>query len=254
MSWLARARALLSVSPLLSAGCSLVFPAPVPMHTIVRVADEHHPSRCLVVFLPGFGDSARAFIDHGFVDALRARSLPVDSISAGATFGYYSRRTVVPRLREDVFLPARAKGYEQIWVVGISMGGVGALLVAKEPDLGVSGVYLMAPYLGDSPLLQEITRAGGLGKWEPGTISKDDYQRDNWRFLKSAVEHPDAAPVVYLGAGNEDKLREGHRVLAPALPKERVFVVPGIHDWGPWSILWADFLDHSDFRARCATP
>jgi pimeloyl-ACP methyl ester carboxylesterase len=221
------------------------------MRTVTRQADPSHRSRCLVVFLPGFGDDENAFVDHGFPDAFRARGLAVDSVSAGATFGYYSRRTVLTRLREDVLGPARAKGYEQIWVVGVSMGGLGSLLLAKDQDPNINGVLLLAPYLGDDGLLAEIDRAGGVARWEPGTVEKDDYQRDLWRYIKHVTQPPGAPPALYLGAGDKDKLGYGHRVLAAALPQGRVFSTQGKHDWGPWLVLWADFLDHSDFRSHC---
>jgi pimeloyl-ACP methyl ester carboxylesterase len=245
-------RALLAFSPLASLGCGLFFPAPTPMRTVARAADASHRSRCLVVFLPGFGDDEKVFVEHGFTDALRMRGMAIDSVSAGATFGYYSRRTLLTRLREDVLVPARAKGYEQIWVVGVSMGGLGALLLAKDQDPGIAGVYLLAPYLGDDDLLEEIDRAGGVARWEPGVVSPDDYQRDLWRYIKRVTGAPQGPPLLYLGAGDKDKLGHGHRILAAALPAARVFSTPGKHDWGPWSILWADFLDHSELRARCA--
>jgi pimeloyl-ACP methyl ester carboxylesterase len=221
------------------------------MRTVRQLADDHQRSRCLVVFLPGFGDDERVFIDHGFGDALRARNLSVDTIFARATYGYYARRTILTRLRQDVIDPATAVGYPQIWVVGVSMGGLGALLLAKEPDAKIAGVYLLAPYLGDDDLLREIDRAGGLARWEPAASSSKAYDRDLWGFLKIATQHLDAPPAIFLGAGDHDKLAYGHRLLAAALPQSRVFSTRGRHDWESWSILWADFLDHADFRARC---
>jgi len=221
------------------------------MRTVRELAEAHHRSRCLVVFLPGFGDDEHAFVDHGFGDALRARSLRVDTVFTGATFGYYARKTVLTRLRHDVIDPALAEGYEQIWAVGVSMGGLGALLLAKEPDVTIAGIYLIAPFLGQDDLLREIDRTGGLAKWNPAPPSADDYQRDVWRFLKRAVQDPGAPPAIYLGAGDKDKLAYGHHLLALALPQDHVFSRPGRHDWTPWLVLWTDFLDHSDFRARC---
>jgi pimeloyl-ACP methyl ester carboxylesterase len=241
----------LALSPLLGAGCGLFFPAPTPMRTINRLADSPHAGRCVMVFLPGFGDDERAFLDHGFDDALRARSLHVEAIFTAATYGYYAKRTILGRLREDVVNPALAHGYEQIWLVGVSMGGLGALLLAKEPDTHVAGALLLAPYLGEDDLLREVDRAGGIARWEPGPPRDQDYQRDLWRFLKSVAQHPEAAPAIYLAAGDRDKLAQGHRLLAASLPPGRVFSIPGRHDWKTWSILWARFLDDSDFRARC---
>jgi len=243
-------RTWLAASPMLCLGCSLAFPAPTPMRAIHQLADAPHKARCVMVFLPGFGDDEHAFLDHGFGDALRARSEQVDTIYAGATFGYYAKKTILTRLREDIVNPVLARGYEQIWLVGVSMGGLGSLLLAKQPDVKIAGVYLLAPYLGDDDLLREIDRAGGLEKWQPGPPS-DDYARELWRYLKGVAEHPDAPPAIYLGAGDKDKLAYGHRLLAAALPHNRVFSVPGRHDWGPWSLLWARFLDESDFQARC---
>jgi pimeloyl-ACP methyl ester carboxylesterase len=221
------------------------------MRTVQQLAEEHRRSRCLVVFLPGFGDDEQAFVDHGFADALRARSLRVDAVFTGATYGYYAKKTILTRLRHDVIDPALAEGYEQIWAVGVSMGGLGALFLAKEPDVNIAGVYLLAPFLGNDDLLREIDRSGGLAKWDPSPPPGGDYQRDVWRFLKRAVQHPNESPAIYLGAGDQDKLAYGHHLLAHALPQNHVFSTPGRHDWAPWLILWADFLDHSDFRARC---
>jgi hypothetical protein len=264
MRWIKALRAVATATPLLATACSLVFPAPAPMRTVKRAAAPGHTSRCLVVFLPGMGDHETDFVDHGFLDALNARGMPVDAVAADATFGYYLNRTVVGRLHDDVLQPAREAGYRQVWLVGISMGGMGALLVMKnvmksatasgEPNL--AGAVLVAPYLGDDSLLQEIDRAGGVARWNPGPIADRDYQRDVWRFIKetTAQRDPEARPILYLAAGDKDKLRFGHRLLAAALPSDRILWTAGTHDWGPWGVLWADFLDHSDFRTRCADP
>jgi pimeloyl-ACP methyl ester carboxylesterase len=243
----------LAALPIVTAACSLAFPAPTPMRVYRRAAEPGRTTRCLVVFLPGLGDTERDFVDHGFMDAFAARSLPVDAVAANATFGYYANRTVVTRLREDVLQPARAAGYREIWLVGISMGGMGALLLSKGGDPDIAGALLLAPYLGEADLLREIDRAGGVARWQPGAIRPDDYQRDVWRFLKENTGAPEgvARPRLYLAAGDNDKLAYGHKLLAASLPKDRVFKTPGRHDWGPWAVLWADFLDHSDFRARC---
>jgi pimeloyl-ACP methyl ester carboxylesterase len=246
--------ALTALTGVATSACTLVFPAPSPMRTVAipaSTSDGAHPSRCLVIFLPGFGDSAESYEDHGFIDALRARSLDVDTVSANATFGYYANRTVLTRLHEDVMVPARARGYEQIWLVGTSMGGMGALLLAKQEQAGLAGVYLLAPYLGNEETLGEIDRAGGLAKWHPTAIAPDDYQRAVWLYVKGLTENPNARPTLYLGAGDTDKLHYGHTILAAALPAERIFRTAGGHDWNPWSVLWAHFLDTSDFRDRC---
>jgi pimeloyl-ACP methyl ester carboxylesterase len=236
-------------------GCARFLPAPTPMRTITNLAREDHQSRCLLIFMPGLGDSDEDFVDHGFIDAVRARNLPVDVIATNATIGYYARRTLLDRIRPDVIDPARAAGYEQIWLAGISMGGVGALLVAKdqrEHGHDLTGLILMAPYLGGEEVQKEIHKAGGLAKWEAGPkTEKEDYDRDLWRFLQQATDKQGGAPSIYLGAGDDDRLQYGHKLLADRLPQSHVYGTPGGHDWGPWGYIWADFLDHSELRERC---
>lgn len=237
----------------LAAGCASLLPAPAPMHTLSSRAYANKPARCLLVLLPGLGDSDRDFADHGFIAALRQRKLSVDTISANATLGYYAKQTLLARLETDVFAAARKAGYEEIWVGGISLGGMGALLVAEHHAKEIAGIILIAPYLGDDDLLDEIGAAGGLSRWPARMRSgSNDYRREVWHWLKDATQRPETAPKIYLAAGDRDKLRKGHRLLAAELPPERVFHTKGKHDWGPWSVLWADFLDHSDFAAHCA--
>lgn len=238
-----------------AAGCASWLPASTPIRTATTRAQDDTIGQCLLVFLPGFGDSEEDFADHGFPQALRARNLPIDTISVNATFGYYARRTVLERVRVDVLDPARAAGYTKIWLAGISMGGLGVQLVARDEQLRgrpIEGIILIAPYLGEEKVQKEVVAAGGVAKWTPTPATgPDDYDHDLWRWLKTVTEKPDGAPTLYLAAGDKDKLGAGHRLLAAALPDNRVFRTPGGHDWGPWSVLWADFLDHSDFRARC---
>ena len=207
------------------------------------------PRRCLLVMLPGRGDHAEEYARHGFIEALRKRPLAVDVVTADATFGYYARRTLMPRLREDVIEPAKAKGYEQVWFLGISMGGLGSLLYAKaNPEF--TGIVLLAPFLGDNDVIEEISKAGGVTGWTPGVITEDDYQHDLWRYLKESVAK--GAPRITLGVGEEDRLAAGHRLLASALPADHVFRTSGAHDWPTWTKLWDTVLTQSDFATSCA--
>lgn len=233
----------------LLAGCSLFFRAPVPMRKIATSAGPD--ARCLVVFLPGFGDDAEVFQKHGFTDGLAQRGIRVDTISADATFGYYTRRNLIDRLETDVLQPAWAsRSYAGTWLIGVSMGGMGSLLVAKQ-DPRITGLLLLAPYLGDDDVFEEIEKAGGLGAWQPPPPGPDDYQRAVWLWLRERTQNPASIPV-FLGAGEKDHLGRGHRLLAGALPPDRVYRTPGGHDWGPWQKLWGDFLDHGELTRRCA--
>jgi pimeloyl-ACP methyl ester carboxylesterase len=228
-------------------------PAPVPIHTTTSVASPDKTARCLLVMMPGFGDNDTDFDKHGFVSDLHARKISVDTVAVNATYGYYAKRTVLERLEQDVFVPARAKKYDQIWFVGISMGGIGTLLTAEVHDKELAGMILIAPYLGDDDVIDEIYNAGGVEKWKPpANVDKEDYQREAWRWLQHATENPTTSPALYLASGDQDPSFRAHRLLATMIQPGHLFRARGNHDWGPWKILWADFLDHSDFGTRCA--
>lgn len=236
----------------LATGCTSWLPAPAPMRTVTNRASAIGQARCLLVLMPGIGDSAEDFANHGFIEALRRRKVPVDVISAHATIGYYAKRTLQDRIEIDVLAPARKAGYEQIWFGGISMGGLGSLLMAERHAAELAGLILIAPYLGEDEVVDEVVEGGGLARWQPpATINADDYQRGIWRWLKTATQQPASAPPIYLLSGDQDKFAQAHRLLGTTLPPKRRFRTRGKHDWAPWQRLWADFLDQSDFRARC---
>ncbi|HEY3446458.1 MAG TPA: hypothetical protein VGK67_08830 [Myxococcales bacterium] len=231
------------------AGCAAMLPAPVPMASVKSAREEGKPHKCLLVMLPGRGDRASDYRTHGFFEALEARPLSVDAVAADAVFGYYARRTLFERLRVDVVEPAKARGYEQVWFLGISMGGLGALLNAKSEG-GVTGAVLLAPFVGDEDVIQEIEKAGGPAAWKPGVIAQDDYQRELWKWLQGAL--PKDEPRLTLGFGESDRMAASHRLLASALPEGRVFRAEGAHDWPTWKKLWNAVLDGSDFSRSCA--
>jgi hypothetical protein len=49
---------------------------------------------------------------------------------------------------------------------------------------------------------------------------------------------------VVLGFGREDRFADQCRVLADVLLPERVFTVPGGHDWATWKKLWIKATDY----------
>lgn len=102
----------------------------------------------LIVFLPGIGDLAADFAARGFIGPIAQSGLAADAVAVDAHYGYYARRSVIDRLAHDVVLPARKRGYWEIWLVGISMGGLGALSYATQHPEHLDRVVLLAPDLG----------------------------------------------------------------------------------------------------------
>ncbi len=241
-SWLRRAALALFVG--LGSGCAYVAPARVPI-TAEWAYGSIAPRKDLVVFLPGIGDAPEDFVTHDFVHLLQARHPNVDAVLVGAYFNYYRSGSIVTRLHDDVILPAKKQGYERIYVVGISLGGLGAVSLATEHPGSVDGLLLLSPYLGEQDVVGEIERAGGLAKWSRGTGGKNGLEkrvRANWAFLKAHARGT-ATPQLLLGYGTEDRFARALDLLAVELPKTQVRTRPGIHDWKAWTPLYIELLD-----------
>ncbi len=237
------------------AACSLA-PAPKPMTKTFEGQPGAAPARCLVVLLPGAGDQASTFAEEGFVAALQRSGASVDIIAADATIGYYYRGIVVERLAADVLGPLRGR-HEQVWLMGVSMGGFGALHYAQQHVDEVDAVAVFAPYLGSRRLSAEIRDAGGLAHWTPdppATITKKNYQRQLWSWLHRVTSGAARGPTLYVGYGDDDRLARQDALLAAALPQAHVFHAQGGHDWPVWRGLLQQFLQRSQFTTRCAPP
>ena len=177
--------------------------------------------------------------------AVASRGLASTSSRSIPHLGYFRARSVVERLRTDVIAPARAAGYDTIWIVGTSLGGLGGLLYLRDHPEDLAGVLAIAPYLGETEVIDEIERAGGPARWQPPpTIAESDVGRELWSWL--ATWPGDGPPVpLHLGWGAADDFDRSNRLLAGLLPPERVYTVAGGHDWRVWERLWEEFLDRT---------
>ncbi len=195
----------------------------------------------LVVMLPGVRDTPQDFLDQGFVKAVRERSIHADIQLVDAHLGYYNNQQIVNRLHDDVMMPAKAKGYQKIWLVGISLGGYGSMLYSMSQPGLVEGFFTMAPYMGAREVPTEVQSQGGLQTWSSSVQGNLDV--DLWRWLKRYTQRPSDMPLAYIGFGTSDRFVKPNSLLAAALPPERSFTIPGGHDWETWLKLWSSFLD-----------
>jgi pimeloyl-ACP methyl ester carboxylesterase len=223
--------------------CALPRPTAVPLASEAFPAHADGRACCLVVLLPGHGDTPRDFVEHGFVKALRDARIPVDVIAVAAHSGYYFKGIVAERLHADVLAPARAAGYKQIWLVGVSMGGFGALWTAQLHPEDVSGLVLLAPFTGRPRVVNPIA-ATGIRRWQPRP-ERGTWDYELWRWLHRLAE-PAAAvlpplPPIFLAHGQDDA-SAGSLMLAELLPPEQVLVIPGDHDWDTWIPLWTQLV------------
>ena len=209
------------------------------MPTLIEPARADRTARTCVLMLPAAYAEPAEFVQHGFVRAVRERSLELDLVFAGFELQEVSDRSVFSRLREEILLPARALGCE-VWVGGISLGGYLALGCAERYAGELAGLCLFAPYLGSHLVTSEIERAKGLESWRPTDPCEDDDEQRVWRFIRTLRGGP---LPVHLGLGREDRFGRRHALMAAALAPDSVDVVPGGHDWPTWRTLWDRFLD-----------
>lgn len=239
--WMRRGAALL---PLFCGGCHLLRPATTPMAYALYAAPAP-TADTLVVLLPGIESVARDFELHGFPEHIQASMPRADVLAVDAHFAYYWQDSLVERLHADVLAP-RADAYEQIWLLGISLGGLGATAYANAYPDAVDGLLLLAPYLGRPYVYESVLAEGGLQRWEPPSRAEPNPERaayiDCWRFHQERCRAPDQAPFVYLGYGLDDRFRVANGTLAAAMPRARCLTVQGGHDWDTWGRLLEPLL------------
>lgn len=209
----------------------------------------------LVVVLPGRGDDLRALRRSGMVEAIQQAWPDADVLLAELAIRYYQDGNAATRLHDEVIAPARRRGYREVWLGGASLGGMGTLLYDKAYPGEMDGLFLLAPYLGDRAIHQEIVAAGGLGRWQPGPaqpMSDATWQRELWRSIKGWQADPAKARKVWMATGDRDRLREANALLATVLPADQVFIRPGGHDWQTWTPATREMLQAAGRKAAAA--
>jgi pimeloyl-ACP methyl ester carboxylesterase len=247
----------LTIATLAMTGCTVFMrntPTPIPSQT-ERISATTSAST-LVVFLPGRGGSMSDFARNGFLATLHEAGVNADTLAVDAHLGYYIKRTVIERLWADVLQPARQQGYRRIVLVGVSLGGVGALLCERDHPGAVDALVLLSPYLGDKDqFFKRIAAAGGPAAWAVGRdLHAGEVEEQLWTFLGARST---ALPPTWLLFGQSDSLGRGHRLLATLLPTARVVSIAGAHDWPTWRTLWRAVCFNSElFRNEkiVATP
>jgi pimeloyl-ACP methyl ester carboxylesterase len=219
------------------------------------IARHHHrapandPDRILLVMLPGVGFEAEAFASHGLVAATHGRGWPVDIVAANPQLDLYLEGGIASALHREIVEPARAQGYARIWLLGVSLGGMGALLYASEHAAAIEGVVLLAPFLGTQGTIAELAKAGGLRSWSAASSAATQTERRVLTWLQTYLAARPASPALYLGYGHADRFAQGHRMLAACLPEAHVHTAGGGHDWDTWRTLWQSLLDAAAARA-----
>jgi hypothetical protein len=245
---------------LLLAACAIERPPKTPLDTLTDPTPPSHGPKVLLVFMPGAQEVPADIVARGFVAMVRARNIAADVVVADTHVGYFRAGTVLQRLQDDVIAPARGRGYAGIWLAGISLGGLGALLYAADVDAQgrppIDGVLAIAPFLGAPRLVDEVAAAGGLSPWQPrDPVAATDRQRLLLLWLKGYGGASAATrPPLFLGYGAQDRFAAANALLGDLLPPGHVFIAPGGHDWAPWEVVWGQMLDRAPLPRVLAAP
>lgn len=257
LAWLASIVAL-SCAAGCQYGAYFFRPTREPMQGLEVRMDPAARRSCLVVLMPGMLNTPDDYFERGFVADAVAASRRCDIVAVDAHYAYYRTNTMEQRVGEDILRIAERRGYRDIWLVGVSMGAMGAMRVAQEwPDL-VDGVVVLGPWFGDAGLIQSIVDAGGLARWHgpEDTVRAhgDPRQEAMWEWMRGYATHPDRMPALYVGVGAADGMRTGAEVLAEHLPSTHFGLAEGGHEWAALRVLWRRLLAHPPWDPGDGVP
>lgn len=219
----------------------------LPANAIYDIAPVESDDRILLLMLPGAKNTPQQLVENGFIRALRERNLPVDVLALDAHVDLYLARADIERLLHRTLDEVRLQGYRRIWLLGISLGGSGAMICATQRTAEIEGMVLLAPFLGTRGIIAEVAAAGGLHRWQAGEIGIRDHERALLEQLRCSPLGTAEFPSIYLGFGSEDRYRGASMVLSEHLPPHCVIVKSGGHDWETWKVLWGLLLDKQPF-------
>ena len=228
-------KTLLCLFAFLLVGCAsrpLITPVPV-----VSVVSSELPAeeKVLVVLLPGARSVAGDFVKYGFGEAAaEALGGRADVVAVDLHRGYYEANSAAKLLHYEVIAPAKRRGYREVWLAGVSLGGFGSVMYDLRYPGTLDRLILMAAFLGEEEPVAEV-KTSGLTAWEPGEIAREDFSRRFWKGVKEAKGLE--AGRVFVGYGDSDRFAGDNAFFASTLGLD-ARVVPGGHTWKPWKKLW----------------
>ena len=199
---------------------------------------HHEPgNKQLIILLHGLGGSAGNFQKYGVVTQLRDCAPDANILGANSHFGYYRERVIIERLRQDLIEPAFAEGVTEVWFLGVSMGGIGALVYREAYPQEVGGAILMAPYIGEKDKLMAYAE-------DPQNFRETSSSDLLFLWDSLTASNPPNESIT-LAFGEQDGSNWQHNWLAQMLPKSQVISMPGGHKWKIWKDLWPQAIERS---------
>ncbi len=144
----------------------------------------------LVVLLPTSGGEGSHYETKGFIKVFREKGYEAHLKVLDVNPRLYLNSKIVDLLKTEVIIPAKNDGFEKIYLVGISLGGHGALQYATKHPEDVDGVFVLAPFLAGPVVSDALEKAGGhdWATWKKLWIMALDHfqdhpsnQKDRWK-------------------------------------------------------------------------
>jgi S-formylglutathione hydrolase FrmB len=202
-----------------------------------RLVLPEDPSGTLLVFLHGRASNPDSTVSDAFLDALEdlgddapAVVLPYGGFDSfwhnrdSGDWGRYVVDEVIPRALEESGADA-----DRVAIGGISMGGFGALDIARLNPRRFCAVG------AHSPAILPKERLGALNAFDDA----GDYSRHD--VLGAAVKGSFRPRNVWIDVGYRDIFAPGVGALANAL-HAKVHAYPGAHDWDYWNAHWDEYV------------
>jgi pimeloyl-ACP methyl ester carboxylesterase len=231
-------RFMTAVAALPMSACRLLLPPPTRPLRKLQFEPQGNETRELVLLLPGRLSPPEEFVEFGIVDLVRKERPLARIVAPDLHLGYYMRGLADSCLHEEIIGPAKKQGL-RVTIIGVSMGGLGALTYSLRFPGEVDEMLLLSPFVGDKQLLAEIERAGGLEKWESpvGTPrSKAEALQKMWIEMKRQWLSRSGPPFpIALAVGKSDKLLTSNQFFALSILKpDQLIEIEGGHDWDCW--------------------
>ena len=207
-----------------------------PIPSAAYPAPQH--AHRLVVMLPGVGDNLEGLQRRNVAHLIQNQWPDADVILTGLTLPFYKQGRAAQRLHDEVIAPASIRdSSRELWLAGISLGGMGALLYDRKYPDEATGMLLLSPYLGDTDIHKQIRAAGGLAHWNAGPsgdIDANNFQHELWSYLQGWATRPQRSDTVWVAYGASERFRQSIELMTPLLPPDHVIMLPGRHNWDLW--------------------
>lgn len=230
----------IAVIPLFLLSCSLIFETDKPLYLLWDKAEKK--SDKLIIFIPGVYDSVDKFKKEHFFSDAREAGIKADMVAININAGHLVERVMISRIRKDVFRLIRNDGYKNIWIVGVSIGGLSSLVYLQHHEKDLCGVVVIAPFLADDKFIKEVRKFGGIKKWLPEVEKIKDSVDEQINSLWSWLTTKNDFSNIYLGYGKQDRLIVGSHLLETFLEPSHVVSMDGEHDWDTGRKLWLEQL------------